>query len=590
MAGNTTAVEEYVAPIYESNMAVRSMQGVPRFGHSDQVSLSFSSSTADTKDYSYGVLFLGIFFFSVFSFWGISLLLAKICRSCCGGGILSGEPMKEPKPSTFPRRTYQTPIWIRSIFLLSCAIVSIFSLIVAADSYIKAHDLIENSRSSLKDVSNLVHLSKNLTIIVRDIGERAEPVRVILFEELRIDKISSCLSVNATGLDQAVPGFRSQVNSVQDALNNLKGFITDKLGNLESLQNRLIKVVDDANNFINKYEPKDWWFYLFTIPVIFICTAMSVGTLWAWKMKVTPKVYQVVMNWVLLPLFILFVSLSCIVCCLVGTGSVIIADVCTGNSNLGTPDSTVLQIINDQKWDKDSLLHKGTVYYVDRCQAEYPFGFLPDYVNKLRKANTNLGILNDFFSNVGNTNTISNLCPNIKIKEIQGSISDLSTDIASLLRRSGDIIDLLGCEKTNTVYSEIMHNITCTQGSRITFFVFVSFIFISFFGMMMITLRSAWLSVEYYDGAIPMEKQIPSILVSHEAEPSSESEDENVSRSACETENSVQKVTGKTENQFDEESAKNEISKETIMKSPELQTLDNEVPLHPSHQGGFNRY
>lgn len=596
MSGNTTS---YTPPVYDSNLAVRTMHGAPRFGHSDQFSLLFSNESSDITDYSKGVLFLGLFLFSVFFSWGICLLVLRLSKCCCNGGVLTGRPMKEPKPTTFPRRTYQTPIWIRSLLLLSCAIVTIFSLIVAADSYFKTNDLVETSRKSLNDVSNLLQTSKNLTESVRDIGNRADPAIAILSEDLDFDT-SLCFISNATAIDQGVPDFRSQVDTVQDKLKALKGFINGKLQNLMKLQNRLIRLVDDINYNLDEYGPKKWWFMAFAIPIIVTCTAMSIGTLYVWSTENTLKIYQLILNWILLPIFILFIFVSCIFCGLVGTGSIIISDLCTGNANPGTPDSTFSQIIEYQNWDKDSMLYKGTRYYINRCQTDYPFGFLQNYVNDLRNANKNLGVLSDYFNNQGNVNTLETFCPSLNIKEIQRAILNLGTEVQSLFRRTTEVIDLTACERTNSLYTDITYNITCTQGSRITFFVFVSFIFITFFGLIIITLRSAWLGVEYYDGQIPMEKQIPSILVEHQTGPPFKAENENISKSESEEEFDVEKSKnegfsdshnfGKDEKEVRSVDPDKKTPGEAEVISSENQNPEDKVPFHENQKSGFTRY
>ena len=58
--------------------------------------------------------------------------------------------MKEPKPTKFPKKEFQRPIWVRSIFMVSSIIVLASLIILAIEGFKGSEDLVENSRIQIQ--------------------------------------------------------------------------------------------------------------------------------------------------------------------------------------------------------------------------------------------------------------------------------------------------------------------------------------------------------------------------------------------------------------------------------------------------------
>jgi hypothetical protein len=97
--------------------ATRSMRGVPRFGRSKDFS-KIVSSKEEAGDYIVGLLFAGIFIFSIFFAWTIVLTVFK-CLGKKRMGFLSGSP--------FVKGTRRATI-SRIIYLFCAACFLIFSI------------------------------------------------------------------------------------------------------------------------------------------------------------------------------------------------------------------------------------------------------------------------------------------------------------------------------------------------------------------------------------------------------------------------------------------------------------------------------
>ena len=125
------------------------MRNFPRFGYSDQVADLFSRTDDDKNDYSFGMAIIGGIFASFFLSWFVTLMVL-LCLGSKRVGFLSGNHMKEPKPTKFPKKEFQRPIWVRSIFMVSSIIVLASLIILAIEGFKGSEDLVENSRVQIQ--------------------------------------------------------------------------------------------------------------------------------------------------------------------------------------------------------------------------------------------------------------------------------------------------------------------------------------------------------------------------------------------------------------------------------------------------------
>ncbi len=71
----------------------------------------------------------------------------------------------------------------------------------------------------------------------------------------------------------------------------------------------------------------------------------------------------------------------------------------------------------------------------------------------------------------------------------------LSDNFAKLNSTASQFSDIMSCETINSIYTDAVHDQACTEIPRALLWTFVSLLIVSVFGMIMITLRSAWLEV-----------------------------------------------------------------------------------------------
>ena len=168
-------------------------------------------------------------------------------------------------------------------------------------------------------MSNVIDQGKDIVNHVQDIGSYIHPIRDDLVNLLRKDTF--CLGGKLVIFQNNV---RAQINITSENLVNLGDFILNNLGNLEFQLNRARNVVNDVDDNIEKYRPDSWMFLAYTIPMVLVCTLMTLGVIFAWT-NATHKKTECVLSWFILPIFMLGIFLGCLLCAFVAAGSVTIA-------------------------------------------------------------------------------------------------------------------------------------------------------------------------------------------------------------------------------------------------------------------------
>lgn len=130
------------------------------------------------------------------------------------------------------------------------------------------------------------------------------------------------------------------------------------------------------------------------------------------------------------------------------------------------------------------------------CSTQDPFLFIEEYLVLLDEAMAALKKNLDSVDDVG-TDVISVRCGHDVTEEvmIMRNLEDLLKKIDIQADRSMEVID---CPRIHAIYIEALHKGACTNLPLANFWIFISLLVIGMCGMIMITLRSAWLEMEFY--------------------------------------------------------------------------------------------
>ena len=121
-------------------------------------------------------------------------------------------------------------------------------------------------------------------------------------------------------------------------------------------------------------------------------------------------------------------------------------------------------------------------------------------------------------------NALMNMIESVTIPELEricGVVGDfdsielyfdrLKENFAFMSDSASNITDSFSCESVNSLYVDTVHDNVCTDIPYGIFWAFASLLIVSYFGMIMVTLRSSWLEVKVTKPQIMDEMPIISV-------------------------------------------------------------------------------
>ena len=140
-------------------------------------------------------------------------------------------------------------------------------------------------------------------------------------------------------------------------------------------------------------------------------------------------------------------------------------------------------------------------YYTQRCLADYyPYDFLGSYYKKLIIAQTSVDQLISTLS--GNLDIIEQQCGTTDGELFLSLAQSMQSSLASLKSTVDKTMDLVNCEDINKLYANAVHSATCTYAPEAMYWIYGTLLAISLSGMIMITLRSSYLTPQQDTGGL----------------------------------------------------------------------------------------
>ena len=479
--------------------ATRTMRNTPRFGHTDQFSIIFANETTtsvasngDAEDYIQGLLFIGLFIVSFMMLW---LLLLMIFR-CCGPklvGFLSGAPMQKKSQVV----DFNRPFRVRVAFVNAVVVFLVFAVLLVVNGISNLQDTTFAVSNTNQEVKALLLDANVVTGNLQTVGRSTTAIRDALVADLGNFCPNDPNIADSTGQDLD--------KMAQDAialLEQLGDFINNDVARAQQGIDATLETTQDVEDFINDADVNDWQSLLVLIPYILIPSFLLVGVIMAWC-DASIGVFTCLLSWFMMPLFILLTILSIVACAAISAGAVTNADFCSGGESQ-TPDGTILDILNSQDLKEDDIAFQAVTYYVGQCTATNPWTFIQDYKGQIVDAEDTLGQLQDAFDAI--TIPRLNLLCGRDFAPLEALLGDMDGNLKVLDTSATTALNLLSCERVLPIYTSAVYGATCDHSITGVTWTFASLLVLAVTGMVMITLRSAYLDVEdeYVMGEVDM--------------------------------------------------------------------------------------
>ena len=209
---------------------------MPRFGHSDDFALLFSSERSDRVDYSQGLLFGGCFVLAIFVTWTL-LLMIFICLGRDKVGFLSGRPFFHQAHLGKPGGL--RVFWCRVAFFTSGITFIVFTVLLVTRGITQLQQgvtTIGNAGNAIdQTLAEVNAISKSL----RDLAVTGRNLRDTINTTLVLqDGQNEYCTANGRQLLEEDIGepfdFDNEINNTIELLYDLDNFIDEDLINLQN--------------------------------------------------------------------------------------------------------------------------------------------------------------------------------------------------------------------------------------------------------------------------------------------------------------------------------------------------------------------
>uniref|UniRef100_A0A7S2EJH0 Uncharacterized protein n=1 Tax=Trieres chinensis TaxID=1514140 RepID=A0A7S2EJH0_TRICV len=502
--------EDYIPAQYELVPSASAMSQIPRFGRTSQFSKIFSFSNEEQTDYTMGLIFITAFLLTFFTLWTVAIFVF-ICMGPKEAGFLSGHPFAEPEPSVVgdvPEKPYRRPRRIRWTFLVCNILVIMFSVLFVTHGMEEIRETAVTFGDSNQQLKGLIEGGRGISSDLVNVTRSARPVR----DTLVIWLDNFCPNIEdltaETGID-----LEEIAQDVLGKLEQLEDFVEEQVTEFEDLLVDVEDASESVDSATQSVNASDWKVILFVLPLIILSGLLLIALLMAW-FEVSFRPFEFAIDYIILPLFGICVTLSWFLCSFSGMIAAANGDFCSGGASDGnikdSPEGTFLDILDEQQFNRGSIIYNVLKYYITDCDSDlYPLQFLEEHEIEVNNA---LNSTTDFSTALNNTDSeqLQNICGSdfmkekVLLGEIKGLLQTLAKDVVKAL-------DLMSCKSINSLYANTFHEGTCTHSVKAFTWIFSSLLVISLCGMLMLTFRASLYEVEWYEGGgIPSSVKVDS--------------------------------------------------------------------------------
>mmetsp|Transcript_4514 Transcript_4514/g.8330 ORF Transcript_4514/g.8330 Transcript_4514/m.8330 type:complete len:558 (-) Transcript_4514:63-1736(-) len=460
---------------YIPQSSIASFHDLPRFSHSNDFSLLFSSDPDDVRDYSLGLLFLAVFIISFFVVWGFILLLFK----CIGPkhlGILSGFP--------FQKDGCKANLG-RSTLLFSSFSIILLAILLVAKGLTELQTTSDTIDMTNQDVIKIHDEFSSLAQYLKDVSRAATPVRDELVNILQQD---ICPLQPGSMAEATV---RSVGYETLGGLQQLDDFIASELEDVQFALDQVENATTQVNVAVSKVQFTGAQVTAIMFPYFVIPAFIIVGVVMAWY-DIFSEGYYFFLTWIILPVMILMTMFA-----FVASGWVVMS--VEGNSDFcyPTPEYNVPKIMEQYGLQPGQLYYDVVMFYAQQClDNNNPWAFLEEYHGQLTNAKSNIDVFLKLVA--GQTpEQLSQEC-GIEFSPVLELLNSLLVQTTILLNTSTRAMHLMTCSNIVPLYTNAVYEGMCQNNLVGAHWCFACLLLMSFFGMLCIMFRGAYYPIDYF--------------------------------------------------------------------------------------------
>eukprot|EP00934_Nitzschia_sp_Nitz4_P006491 Nitzschia sp. Nitz4//scaffold120_size68122//6396//8581//NITZ4_006036-RA/size68122-augustus-gene-0.91-mRNA-1//1//CDS//3329534254//6481//frame0 len=491
--GSDTSVYQRV---FQPRAAVTTFHDSGRFGYSRDVTDIFGDEGGEGfQDYILGLVILGGLVYVFFMIWACYLLLWKCLGKNRVGLFATGNP--------YPYRDRAALIG-RLTFLFSAIIVIIFSLLIGR---LGTHQVKDVTGSISNTMVRLEEIQDGIQSVLDKIESDASivfPLREQVVALLEEDACEVIPTLDEDGLvyvdedgnpitvqdvleipDEVVAELEAVKDDVLDEITSVGNTITSVLNFTEGVQDSMKDVEDNAAK-------SKVVMLAYSIPAALFIIVLIVG----WRDgKYYPTLYCLVSG-VLLPLFVFLLFISSAACMGAIAASQGTADVCSGGYS-NSPDGTIQTLLNDGEIEFDDTLGGQIAnFYIRQCKtSSIPVDFAWDIRVQLTEANDQINLI---LAQVQDPpEDLPEGC-NVDADTLLAAVENLQNYILGIVDNIDETLEWISCPQIVPLLTSMLYDTACDDAMGTIAGLGAYLFVITFFGMMMVTFRSAYYPIAAY--------------------------------------------------------------------------------------------
>jgi hypothetical protein len=497
---------------------VKSLHGLPRFGHPDSFSSLLSSEEAERKEYTDGVIAFGVVLGVLAFVWCLVLLVLKYNLTekrvgCAAGGCVQDvNEMRNNKLTRQARKKRILRNWRTQMVLLACTVL------IPALSFLLVNHGLDAFFASLDEAQDLAASTRQLALdgigVATDITYGQNRVKSILTS---LQPESVCPNPDlADGSDYA--GFFGSYNAtLQSGMNEIDAFVDDHVSDIFLGLSQIAKAALYFDSSIETTESYDWLVKGFLIALNTINVFLFIGVCLT-RCGLHHPLYQQFLSWLAVPAFCLVLCGSVLAVIAAAGLSVVNADFCSGGMNAttspyGSPLGTLQDVFERKGFNSSQLPFQALVYYgnvrstcgpfsrasfgylrrpvlcyLQECEGQSPFSFLGDFKAQVESQSSQVaGLLQNA---TGGTYNISQVCGEESISMIEVRVMKLVNKLDEFGSTLETAVNLTACSNVQPLMRRLINGAPCSESPRGLAWLFGTTASILFVGLVMLSTRA----------------------------------------------------------------------------------------------------
>ena len=231
--------------------------------------------------------------------------------------------------------------------------------------------------------------------------------------------------------------------------------------------------------------------------LLILCLFISYGIIEAWcgcskNRKCVSKVFAILRNWLLLPIFILLVIISWLFSMVFIIGSTASADMCVDSPDERLERALVKYGDFSSSDVTESIILAFLLFYIRGC----PLGQVPqEFISEFDVVVATFLTAADFVDNVIENGVLAEACPTAATA-LAGASTDMFQDtLCDLAEALVEVQNFFSCENWRPLYRIVVYQGVCYNGNEGFYYVAITQFCIVIFAMIMLTVRAAFTEI-----------------------------------------------------------------------------------------------